>query len=113
MNRTSINELNVSMLVTFVFLAMMTTSIPALAGDDTMQTHLTDIADQMLRWSKQCSTETLTPEAQAKLGELLSETSQILKELAANSGAEMSMEHERKIQMMKNDWNPFDTSDRM
>ena len=54
-----------------------------------------------------------TPEAQAKLGELLSETRQIFMEVAANSGAEMSMAHERKIQMMKKACNPFDTEDRM
>ncbi len=113
MNSTSVNYLKVSMLVIFTCFAVMIYSGPAPAGDYTMQTNLNEVADQMARWSKQCRTEKLTPESQAKLGELLLESSQMLKEMAAKSGGEMSMEHHNKIQMKKKAWNPFDTSDRM
>lgn len=78
-----------------------------------MQTNLNDIADQMARWSKQAGTEKLTPDAQAKLSELLMEASLLLKDMASKSGSEMDMEHGKKIQMMKKTWDPFDTSDRM
>ena len=55
----------------------------------------------------------MTPDAQAKLSELLMEASLLLKDMASKSGSEMDMEHGKKIQMMKKTWDPFDTSDRM
>ncbi len=113
MNSTSINYLKVSMFVIFTFLTMMIYSGLAPAGDYKMQTNLDEIADQMARWSKQCSTGKLTSEAQTKLSELLLETSQVLKELAGKGVGEMHMEHHNKIKMMKKAWDPFDTSDRM
>ena len=75
-----------------------------------MQTNLNDFDDQMSRWSKQCSSSKMTPEAQEKLGELLSQTSQLLKDMAEKSGGKMHAEHSNKIQAMKKDWDPFDTS---
>jgi hypothetical protein len=55
----------------------------------------------------------LTAEAQAKLNELLFETSQLLKEMADESAGGIHMEHRNKIQSMKKAWDPFDTADRM
>lgn len=113
MKRTSKNYVNVSIFVIIAFFAVMIFGGPAPAGDDMKQTNLNDIADQMSRWSKQCSTTKLTPDAQAKLSELLAETSQLLKEISGKSDAAMNAEHSTKIQMMKKSWAPFDTSDRM
>ena len=113
MNRTSLNYLKVSMFVIFAFLTGMISSGPATAEDYTMQTNLNDIADQMARWSEQCSTTKMTPEAIEKLGELLFQTSQVLKDMAGKSGGEMNKMHHNKIQSMEKDWDPFDTSDRM
>ena len=113
MNRISINNMKVSMFVIFTFFALIISSGPAPAGDHTMQTNLNDIADQMGRWSKQCSSSKMTPEAQEKLGELLFETSQLLKDIAGKSGGKMNTEHSNKIQSMKKDWDPFDTSSGM
>ena len=113
MNRISITNLKVMVLVIFTFFALMIFSGPAPAGDYTMQTNLNDIADQMSRWSKQCSTSKMKPEAQEKLGELLLQTSQLLKDMAGKSGGEMHTMHSNKIQSMKKDWDPFDTSDSM
>ena len=75
--------------------------------------NLEEVADQLARWSKQSSTGNLSPQAQQKLGQLLLETSKLLKEMGMKSGDEMNMEHHKKIEMMKKDWDPFDTSDRM
>jgi hypothetical protein len=113
MNRTSINNLKVSTIVIFTFFTVMISSGSAPAGDLTMQTNLNDIADQMSRWSKHCSTSKMTPEAQEKLGELLFLTSQLLKDMAEKSGGKMNTEHSNKIQAMKKDWDPFDTSSGM
>lgn len=88
MKRTSINYLKVSIFVVIAFFTVMIYSGPAPAGDYTMHTNLNDIADQMSRWSKQCSTTKLTAEAQAKLSELPFETSQLLKEMAGESPVE-------------------------
>lgn len=113
MKITTKNELKVSMIVLIAFFAVMISSGSALAEDHTMQTNLDEVADQLARWSKQSGTGKLTPEAQVKLGELLLETSQVLKEMTMKGGGEMQMEHHNKIQMMQKAWDPFDTADRM
>ena len=113
MKRTSKNGLKGCTLVLISFFAMMLYGGHALAGDQAMQTNLNEVADQLTRWSKQSSTGKLTPEAQVKLGELLLETSQVLKEMVMEGSGEMQMQHQNKIQMMKKAWDPFDNSDRM
>ena len=112
MKKTFKNNLKVYMFVLITFFTVTLYGGLALAGDDTMQTNLNEVADQLARWSKQNGTGKLTPEAQAKLSELLLETSQVLKEMAMKGGGEMKMEHYNKIQMMKKAWDPFDTADR-
>ena len=113
MKRTSKNDLKVFMLVLISFFPLMLYGGYALAEDQTMQTNLNEVADQLARWSKQSGTGKLTSEAQVKLSELLLETSQVLKEMAMKDGSEMQMEHQNKIQMMKKAWDPFDNADRM
>ena len=89
-------------------LALLFCAGPALA-DHNMQSNVKMVAEEMERWSKQCGAKPLTPEAQAKLSELLLETSQILKQIAANNDAKMHAEYHRKIETMKTEWDPFDT----
>jgi len=113
MKRTSKNDLKVFMLVLISFFALTLYGGYALAEDQTMQTNLNEVADQLARWSKQSGTGKLTPEAQIKLSELLLETSQVLKEMGMKGGGEMQMEHHNKIEMMKKAWDPFDNADRM
>ncbi len=113
MKRTSKNGLKGCMLVLITLFAMMLCGGYALAEDQTMQTNLNEVADQLARWSKQSGTGKLTPEAQVKLSELLLETSQVLRDMAMKGGGEMQMEHHNKIQMMKKAWDPFDNADRM
>lgn len=113
MNKLFKKDLKISMFVLITFLTVMFYGNLSLAGDQTMQTNLNEVADQLAKWSKQSGTGKMTPEAQVKLSELLLETSQMLKEISMNKGDEMKMEHYDKIEMMKKAWDPFDTADRM
>ena len=113
MNIISINYPKVCMYILLTIFAVMINSGAAYAGDYSMKTNLDEIADQMERWSKQCSTAKMTPETQQKLSELLAQMSQLLREMAAKSGGEMHTEHRDRIMMMKKSWDPFDTSDSM
>ena len=113
MKRISKNYMHATLFAIIACFTVMIFGGPAFAGDHMMQSNLNEIADQMDRWSKQCSTTELTPDAQAKLSELLAETSRLLKEMSGKSDAAMHAEHSTKIQTMKKAWDPFDTSGRM
>jgi hypothetical protein len=113
MNQLCQNYLKISMLVIFTIFTVMIYNGSANAGDYTMQTNLNNIADLMSKWSKQLNSGKVEPKAQEKLGELLSQTSQVLRDMSAKSGDDMNMEHHEKVEQMKKDWDPFDTSDRM
>ena len=113
MQGTSKHQLKLSIFVFIALLTVMFSGGLASAGEYTMQTNLNEVADQLARWSKQSETGKLTPEAQKKLGELLMQTSQMLKEMTMKGDSDMQMEHHKKIMMMKEAWNPFDTADRM
>ena len=113
MKQLSINYKNIPVLLMFTIFTVMIYTGSANAGDYTMQTNLSNMAELMSKWSKQLSSGKMEPKAQEKLAELLSQTSQVLRDLSAKSSADMNMEHDKKIQQMKKDWDPFDTSDRM
>ena len=78
-----------------------------------MQTNLDSMAELLSIRSKQLSSGKMEPKAQEKLGELLSQTSQVLRDLSAKSGSDMNMEHHQKIEQMKKERDPFDSSDKM
>ena len=101
------------MLVIFTIFTVMIYNSSANAGDYMMQTNLNNMADLMSKWSKQLSSGKMEPMAQEKLGELLSRTSQVLRDLTAKTSDDMHMEHQNKIKQMKKDWDPFDSSDKM
>lgn len=104
----------VMMILTIFVLALF--SSPAVADDAglmAMKTNLNGLADEINRWSKKASTGKLTPEAQMKLSELLSEAGEVLKEMSGKGGGGMYATHQGKIQMMKKAWDPFDTESGM
>ena len=97
-----------AMAAVFFFGILMFLNGPASADHD-MQSNINMVAEEMARWAKQCGAQPLTPEAQAKLSELLIETSRLLKEIAANDEPKMQMQYNREIAAMEEEWNPFDT----
>ena len=113
MKTLSLKDSNIPMLLTFALLTIMLYSGTAQAGDAMMQKNLSNLSSLTSKWSKQLESGKLTPEAQQKLAELLSLTSQVLQDMSEKSGASMNMEHNAKIETMKKEWDPFDTSDKM
>lgn len=93
----------------YATLAVVAFVIPTAAEAMTMENNVNDLAEQMERWSKQCASKPLTPEAQAKLSALLMEASQLLKQIPSNAESDMQMQYHKKIMKMKEEWNPFDT----
>jgi hypothetical protein len=102
---------NALVLISTVALLIFTGS--AMAGDSMMQQNCKNLSDLTGKWSNQLASGKITPEAQAKLAELLAETSQILQEMSENSGEQMHMQNSMKIEKMTEEWNPFDTSGKM
>lgn len=113
MYRPAMKYLKIPVLLIFTIFAVMLYSGPARAGDYSMQSNLNDMAELISKWSKQLSSGKMDPKAQEKLSELLSHTSQVLRDLSAKSGSDMDMEHHKKIEMMQQEWNPFDNADKM
>ena len=113
MNRLIMTHLKKSFLVLIVISALMIFTGSALAGDSMMQQNCKNLSELTSKWSNQLASGKLTPEAQAKLAELLAETSQILQEMSEKSGEQMHMQNSVKIDQMQKDWDPFDTSDKM
>ena len=97
-----------AMAAVFICGTLILYSGPAQADHD-MQSNINMVAEEMARWSQQCGAKPLTPEAQAKLSELLIETSRLLKQIAANNENKMQVEYHRKLETMKAEWDPFDT----
>ena len=101
-----------SIVIVSIFALLIFTG-SALAGDSMMQQNCKNLSEMTAKWSNQLNSGKITPEAQAKLAELLAETSQILQEMSENSGEQMHMENSVKIEQMKKEWDPFDTTSRM
>jgi hypothetical protein len=72
-----------------------------------------DMADLMSKWSKQLGSGKCEPEAQAKIGQLMSRMSEVMRNYSSDSHGKMDMDHHKKIETMKQEWDPFDSSDRM
>ena len=102
-----------SVFVIFAMCAVVITSGFVIAGDYTMQKNLNDMAGLMSKWSKQLSTGKLDPNAQEKLGGIMSQMSQVLADMSEQGPGDMHMDYHNKIQEMKKAWDPFDTSDKM
>ena len=113
MKKTSMKYVKGSVLVVFAIFAVMIFSDFAVAGDHTMQKNLTEIADLMSKWSKQLSTGKLDSNAQEKLGEIMSQMSQLLHDMTMQGQGDMHTEYHNKIMEMEKAWDPFDTSDKM
>ena len=113
MNKSSIKYLKASAFALFAIYAVMISGGYAMAEEFTMQTNLNDIAELMSKWSKHLSTGKLEPDAQGKLGEIISQVSQILRDMTMQGQGDMQMEYHNKIIEMEKAWDPFDTSDKM
>ena len=113
MNKKSMTYVRVPAVLLFAIFSLVIFNSPGNAGDVSMQSNLDSISQLMSIWSKQLSTGKMDPKAQEKLGELLSQTSQLLQDLSSKSGSDMNMQHDKQIKQMKKEWDPFDTSGRM
>lgn len=96
-----------------VFAVVIYTDDARSGGQYSTQANLNKMADMMSSWSKELSTGKMEPKAQEKMGELMSLMSQVLRDMSAKSGSEMDMDHHNKLETMKKEWDPFDTSDKM
>jgi hypothetical protein len=113
MKMSSVKYMNLSVFVFFAFWAAIAYSGSAHAGDTGMKTNLSGMSELMAKFSKQLSSGKVDPKAQEKMGEILSRMSQVLMEMTGTGGSTMHVEHRGKIEMMKKEWDPFDTSDKM
>jgi hypothetical protein len=113
MKKSSMKYVKGSVFVIFAIYAVMISCGFAVAADYTMQKNLTDIADLMSKWSKQLSTGKLDANTQKKLGEIMSQTSEVLRDMTMQGQGDMQMDHHNKIMEMEKAWDPFDTSDKM
>ena len=113
MNKISMTYIKIPAVLLFAIFGLVVFNSSGYAGDYSMQSNLDSISQLMSIWSKQLSTGKMDAKAQEKLGELLSQTSQLLQDLSAKSGGEMDMQHHKQINQMKKEWDPFDTSGRM
>ena len=110
MNQSTIYYLKRSILVIVAIFVVMTYSGIANADDHSMQTNLSQMADLMSKWSKQLGSGKMEPKAQQTLGEIMALMSQVLQDMSAKQSGDMHMDHHNKIQGMKKDWDPFDSS---
>ena len=113
MYKSSIKYVKGSVFVIFAIYAVIVYSGFAIAGDYTMQKNLNDMAELMSKWSKQLSTGQLDANAQEKLGEIISQMSQMMRDMTGHERDDMHMDDHKKIQKMEKAWHPFDTSDKM
>ncbi len=113
MNSLIVKQMKKNQLVLFSIVALMIFTGSALAGDHMMQQNCKNLSELTGKWSNQLASGKITPEAQAKLAELLAETSKILQEMSEKTGEQMHMQNSMKIETMKKDWDPFDTSGKM
>ncbi len=113
MNQLCMTHMKKYLLVLFSAFALMLFTGSALAGDSMMQQNCQNLSDLTAKWSNQLKSGKLTPEAQMKLAELLAETSRVLQDMSEKSGEQMHVENSMKLEKMKKEWDPFDTSDKM
>ena len=113
MNKSSRNYIKRSVFVVVAIYALIIPGGLVIAGDYTLQKNLNDIAELMSKWSKQLSTGKLDPSAQEKLGEIMSQLSEVMHDMTGQGKGDMNMDHHDKIEKMKKAWDPFDTSDKM
>jgi len=113
MNKSSIKYIKGSVFVIFAIFAGIIFSGSVIAGEFTMQKNLNDMTELISKWSKQLSTGKLDSNAQKKLGEIMSQMSQVLRDMTEQSHGDMHMDYHNKIMEMEKTWDPFDTSDKM
>jgi hypothetical protein len=113
MNQSSRKYIARSVFAVIAFYALIIHGGLVIAGDYTMQKNLNDIAELMSMWSNQLSTGKLDSSAQKKLGEIMSQMSEVMHDMTGQGQGGMHMDHHNKIEKMEKAWDPFDTSDKM
>ena len=114
MNQTSKYYLKVTMLVVFaVLITMSYNHLTQAGGHYSKKTNMSDMADLMSKWSKQLGSGKCEPTSQAKISQLMAEMSEVIRNYASGGSGKMDMDHHKKIETMKEEWDPFDTSDKM
>ena len=113
MQKTSMKIIKRSVLIIFFIYTLIISSGFAIAADSTMQTNLNDIANLMSKWSKQLGMGKMDAMSQQKLGENMSQMSEVLRDMSMQGQGDMQMEHHNKIMEMEKAWDPFDSSDKM
>jgi hypothetical protein len=100
------------MLVLFTIFTVMIYNGSAYAGEESMETNMSSIAELMSKFAKQLSSGKMDPKAQEKMGDILFRCSQMMQEMMRAGGSGMHMEHYGKLEVMKKEWEPFDTYDK-
>lgn len=113
MKKSSMNTIKGSVFIIFFICALIISSGFAIAEDVTMQKNLNEVANLMSKWSKQLSMGKMDAMSQQKLGAIMSQTSEVLRDMTMQGQGDMQMEHHNKIMEMEKAWDPFDTSDKM
>ena len=113
MKTSSLTYVILSIFAVFAFLAVMAFNGPAHAGDYTMGTNLNSMSELTAKFSKMLSSGKVDAKTQEKMGDILGRMSQVLSEMAGPTGTTMTSDHNQKIDSMKKEFDPFDTSDRM
>jgi roadblock/LC7 domain-containing protein len=98
------------MLVLFTIFTVMIYNGSAYAGEESMKTNMSRMTELMSKFSKQLSSGKVEPKAQEKMGDILSRMAQVMQEMIGAGRSGMHMEHRGKIEVMKKEWDPFDTS---
>ena len=113
MKTSPLHYMIMSLLFIFAFMATMSFTNLAQAGEYTMGTNLSSMSELTGKFSKMLSSGKVDAKTQEKIGEILSQMSQVLSEMAGPTGTAMTSDHNRKIESMKKNFDPFDTSDKM
>lgn len=113
MKSSSLTYMKLSVFVVVAFVATMVYTGPAHAGDYTMGTNLNSMSELMGKFSKMLSSGKVDAKTQQKMGDIMSRMSQVLGEMAGPESTTMTSDHNQKIDTMKKEFDPFDTSDKM
>ena len=114
MNQTSKYYLKVTVLVVFaVFITVSYNHLTQAGGKYSSNSNMHEMADLMSKWSKQLGSGKCEPTSQAKMSQLMARMSEVIRNYDSSGSGKMDMDHQKKIETMKQEWDPFDTSDRM
>jgi len=103
----------ISILLFFTIFAVMLYSDSALADTDdfTLQRNLITMSELTAKWSKKLIRGDVKPGDREKIANLLSLMSQLLKDMSENYETNVQKDYGKRIDSIKEEWNPFDRPD--